>query len=218
MAYGWASMTQVPASRPTSTSSLLLPSTGRSSFAWPRTAHATVRHGARRPREGCSRARSDPAGDRGGQPLRHPRTVHEECLTGLSTWQATGFPAPLSWGELDPDTVEAVGAARSDGRCVASGSTRDSRPCGRDPRPPLGTYRGDDRRGPAAGAARSGRRTSGGWSPPGSSAALKHFIGAPPRGLDATSPRCRSVAARSRTCCCRPSRWHCASRRLVGVR
>jgi beta-xylosidase len=41
-----------------------------------------------------------------------PALVHEECLTGLSTWQATVFPAPLSWGaSFDPDTVEAMGAA-----------------------------------------------------------------------------------------------------------
>ena len=40
-----------------------------------------------------------------------PAIVHEECLTGLAAWQATVFPAPLSWGaSFDPDLVERMGA------------------------------------------------------------------------------------------------------------
>jgi beta-xylosidase len=40
-----------------------------------------------------------------------PAIVHEECLTGLAAWQATLFPAPLSWGaSFDPDLVERMGA------------------------------------------------------------------------------------------------------------
>ncbi len=36
-----------------------------------------------------------------------PAMVHEECLTGLTAWQATVFPAPLSWGaSFDPDLIE----------------------------------------------------------------------------------------------------------------
>jgi beta-xylosidase len=36
-----------------------------------------------------------------------PAQVHEECLTGFSTWQATVYPAPLSWGAaFDPELVE----------------------------------------------------------------------------------------------------------------
>lgn len=32
--------------------------------------------------------------------------VHEECLTGLTTWRATAFPGPLSWAaSFDPDLV-----------------------------------------------------------------------------------------------------------------
>jgi beta-xylosidase len=39
-----------------------------------------------------------------------PAVVHEECLTGLAAWQATVFPAPLSWGaSFDPDLVERMG-------------------------------------------------------------------------------------------------------------
>ncbi len=36
-----------------------------------------------------------------------PAQVHEECLTGFSTWRATAYPAPLSWGAaFDPELVE----------------------------------------------------------------------------------------------------------------
>jgi beta-xylosidase len=36
-----------------------------------------------------------------------PALVHEECLTGFSAWQATVYPAPLSWGAaFDPELVE----------------------------------------------------------------------------------------------------------------
>jgi beta-glucosidase len=36
-----------------------------------------------------------------------PAQVHEECLNGLSVWQATVYPAPLSWGaSFDPELVE----------------------------------------------------------------------------------------------------------------
>ena len=48
-----------------------------------------------------------------------PALVHEECLTGLATWQATVFPAPLSWGaSFDPDLVERM-AARIGGTMAA---------------------------------------------------------------------------------------------------
>lgn len=41
-----------------------------------------------------------------------PALVHEECLTGLAAWQATTFPAPLSWGAaFDPALVEKMAAA-----------------------------------------------------------------------------------------------------------
>ncbi|MET7423554.1 glycoside hydrolase family 3 N-terminal domain-containing protein [Dactylosporangium sp. NPDC005555] len=40
-----------------------------------------------------------------------PAIVHEECLTGLAAWQATIYPAPLSWGaSFDPALVERMGA------------------------------------------------------------------------------------------------------------
>lgn len=35
-----------------------------------------------------------------------PALVHEECLTGFAAWQATAYPAPLSWGaSFDPELV-----------------------------------------------------------------------------------------------------------------
>jgi beta-glucosidase len=41
--------------------------------------------------------------------------VHEECLTGLVAWQATTFPAPLTWGaSFDPDLVQEMGRAIGD--------------------------------------------------------------------------------------------------------
>jgi beta-xylosidase len=41
-----------------------------------------------------------------------PALVHEECLTGLSAWQAATFPTPLAWGaSFDPELVTAMGAA-----------------------------------------------------------------------------------------------------------
>ncbi len=40
-----------------------------------------------------------------------PALVHEECLTGLTAWQATVYPSPLSWGaSFDPDLVREMAA------------------------------------------------------------------------------------------------------------
>jgi beta-glucosidase-like glycosyl hydrolase len=41
-----------------------------------------------------------------------PALVHEECLTGVSAWQATTYPAPPCWGaSFHPELVERMGAA-----------------------------------------------------------------------------------------------------------
>ncbi|MEU5880061.1 glycoside hydrolase family 3 N-terminal domain-containing protein [Spirillospora sp. NPDC047279] len=41
-----------------------------------------------------------------------PAIAHEECLTGLMTWQATVFPTPLAWGaSFDAELVEEMAAA-----------------------------------------------------------------------------------------------------------
>ncbi len=40
-----------------------------------------------------------------------PALLHEECLTGLASWQATVYPSPLCWGaSFDPDLVERMAA------------------------------------------------------------------------------------------------------------
>ena len=41
-----------------------------------------------------------------------PALVHEECLTGFTTYGATVYPAAIAWGAtFDPDLVEAMAAA-----------------------------------------------------------------------------------------------------------
>jgi beta-glucosidase len=41
-----------------------------------------------------------------------PALVHEECLTGFTTFGATVYPAPIAWGAtFDPDLVERMAAA-----------------------------------------------------------------------------------------------------------
>jgi beta-xylosidase len=47
-----------------------------------------------------------------GSRLRIPALVHEECLTGFTTFGATVYPAPLAWAAtFDPDLVERMAAA-----------------------------------------------------------------------------------------------------------
>lgn len=44
-----------------------------------------------------------------------PAIAHEECLTGLTAWQATVYPTPLAWAAtFDPDLVSRMGAAIGD--------------------------------------------------------------------------------------------------------
>ena len=89
---------------------------GRADPARPRSAHQAVRHPARRSphrRRGLARTqRQIVAAGRFGIPA----LVHEECLTGLSAWQATVYPSPLSWGAsfdpgLDPAGGERIGGS-----------------------------------------------------------------------------------------------------------
>jgi beta-glucosidase-like glycosyl hydrolase len=47
-----------------------------------------------------------------GSRLGIPALVHEECLTGFTTFGATVYPAPIAWGAtFDPDLVERMAAA-----------------------------------------------------------------------------------------------------------
>ena len=48
----------------------------------------------------------------GGSRLGIPAIVHEECLTGFTTFGATVYPAAIAWGAtFDPDLVERMAAA-----------------------------------------------------------------------------------------------------------
>lgn len=41
-----------------------------------------------------------------------PALVHEECLAGFATWQATAYPVPLAWGAtFDADLIRTMGSA-----------------------------------------------------------------------------------------------------------
>ncbi|MGX1163093.1 beta-xylosidase [Arthrobacter sp. SLBN-100] len=41
-----------------------------------------------------------------------PALVHEECLAGFATWQATAYPVPLAWGAtFDAGLIRTMGAA-----------------------------------------------------------------------------------------------------------
>lgn len=47
-----------------------------------------------------------------GSRLQIPALVHEECLTGFTTFGATVYPAAIAWGAtFDPDLVERMAAA-----------------------------------------------------------------------------------------------------------
>jgi beta-glucosidase-like glycosyl hydrolase len=47
-----------------------------------------------------------------GNRLGIPALVHEECLTGFTTYGATVYPAPIAWAAtFDPDLVHRLGAA-----------------------------------------------------------------------------------------------------------
>jgi beta-glucosidase-like glycosyl hydrolase len=47
-----------------------------------------------------------------GTRLRIPAIVHEECLTGFTTYGATVYPAAIAWGAtFDPDLVERMATA-----------------------------------------------------------------------------------------------------------
>lgn len=65
-----------------------------------------------RPAEGALRLRAMQAEVARGNRFRIPAIAHEECLTGLMTWAATVFPAPLAWGAaFDPGLVEEMAGA-----------------------------------------------------------------------------------------------------------
>ena len=87
-----------------------------------------------------------------GSRLGIPALVHEECLTGFTTYGATVYPAAIAWGAtFDPDLVERMAAAI--GRDMAARRRAPGPLAGarRRPRLPLGPGRGDHGRGPVPG-------------------------------------------------------------------
>src|SRR5262249_28416277 len=47
-----------------------------------------------------------------GSRLGIPALVHEECLSGFTTYGATAYPAPIAWAAtFDPELIHRLGAA-----------------------------------------------------------------------------------------------------------
>ena len=108
---------------------------------------------------------------------RIPAIVHEECLTGLMSWQATTFPAPLSWGaSFDPALVHEVGV-RSGRRWRHWGSTRALRRCWTSSATPGGAGSRSASPKTRMSSGRSARRMFAALSRLGIVATLKHFVG-----------------------------------------
>ncbi|MFG2002830.1 glycoside hydrolase family 3 N-terminal domain-containing protein [Spirillospora sp. NPDC048911] len=64
------------------------------------------------PAEGVARLRDLQEQVAGASRFGIPAIVHEECLTGFMTWQATVFPGPPAWGaSFDVELVEEMAAA-----------------------------------------------------------------------------------------------------------
>ena len=144
-----------------------------------RPADPAVRHRAGRPRH-RRRGRWPTASGRSSPRSRFgiPALVHEECLTGLAAWQATVFPAPLSWGaSFDPDARRADGRRDRRHHGARSASTRGWPRCSTSP----ATCAGAGSRRPSA-RTRTWSATIGsayvrGLQSAGVIATLKHFVG-----------------------------------------
>ena len=87
------------------------------------------RAGVRRPRarpSWCASSASCSTDSR----LGIPALVHEECLTGFTTFGATVYPAAIAWAAtFDPALVERMAAAIGRDMARASACTRACRPC-----------------------------------------------------------------------------------------
>jgi hypothetical protein len=62
-----------------------------------------------------------------------PALVHEECLSGFTTWGATIYPTPLAWVRVSTRRWWRRWPPRSAGRCATSACTRDSHRCSTSP-------------------------------------------------------------------------------------
>jgi beta-xylosidase len=106
-----------------------------------------------------------------------PAIVHEECLTGFTTYQATVYPTALAWAAtFDPDLVHEMASAI--GRDMAAvGVHQGCRQC----LTWSATTAGDGSRKPWARiptwCPSSAPRTSAAWKTTGIIATLKHFAG-----------------------------------------
>ncbi|WP_406172774.1 glycoside hydrolase family 3 N-terminal domain-containing protein [Streptomyces sp. NBC_00996] len=64
------------------------------------------------PAEGAARLASLQERIRSANRFGLPALAHEECLTGLTAWQATIFPTPLAWGaSFDPALVKEMASS-----------------------------------------------------------------------------------------------------------
>ena len=64
------------------------------------------------PAEGAARLAKFQEDIRAANRFRLPAVAHEECLTGLTAWQATIFPTPLAWGaSFDPALVKEMASS-----------------------------------------------------------------------------------------------------------
>ncbi|WP_369261367.1 glycoside hydrolase family 3 N-terminal domain-containing protein [Streptomyces sp. R35] len=64
------------------------------------------------PAEGAARLAKFQEHIRAANRFRLPAVAHEECLTGLTAWQATIFPTPLAWGaSFDPALVKEMASS-----------------------------------------------------------------------------------------------------------
>ncbi len=120
-----------------------------------------------------------------------PALVHEECLTGFTTYGATVYPAAIAWGAtFDPDLVErmaaAIGRDMARGRRAPGPLTACSTWCA--------TTAGAGSRRRSARTRTSSRcsapPTSAACRAPGSSRPSSTSPATPPRGRPATTVRC----------------------------
>ncbi|MDT9685281.1 glycoside hydrolase family 3 N-terminal domain-containing protein [Streptomyces sp. TRM76323] len=64
------------------------------------------------PSEGAARLAGLQRLIRSGNRFGLPAIAHDECLTGLTAWQATVFPTPLAWGAtFDPELITEMARA-----------------------------------------------------------------------------------------------------------
>ena len=130
-----------------------------------------------------------------------PALVHEECLTGFTSYQATVYPTAIAWAAtFDPDLVTEMAAAI--GRDMAAlGVHQGLVPRGRRrARLPLGAGRGD-------ASARTPTSSAGSAAP--TSEASRAAASSPPSSTSPATPHPRELSTTG------PSPWGRASSRTT---